>query len=150
MRSIYHGLYCLYDNHCGVVMGYRSEVAFVISFETKEELDNYLAPRMLEEHIRDNRDLFYRVSWDYASVLFHADNIKWYDDYKDVQALTRLYKDAVDAGGSYRFIRIGQDMTDVIDETGESEKVEPFSDDFYTVTSLSLPSTIELFFGEEQ
>ena len=131
-------------------MGYRSEVAFVISFETKEELDNYLAPRLLYEIFREDRDSFFRVAWDDASVLFHNEDVKWYDDYKDVQALTRLYKDAVDAGGAYRFIRIGEDMNDVIDETGESEKVEPFSDDFHTVTSIQLPATIELFFGEEQ
>lgn len=131
-------------------MGYRSEVAFVISFETKEELDNYLAPRLLDENIREDRDSFFRVAWDDASVLFHTEDVKWYDDYKDVQALTRLYKDAVDAGGAYRFIRIGEDMNDVIDETGESEKVEPFSDDFHTVTTIQLPATIELFFGEEQ
>lgn len=140
----------LHDNHCGVVMGYRSEVAFVISFETKEELDNYLAPRLLDENIREDRDSFFRVAWDDASVLFHNEDVKWYDDYKDVQALTRLYKDAVDAGGAYQFIRIGEDMNDVIDETGESEKVEPFSDDFHTVTSIQLPPTTELFFGEEQ
>ena len=130
-------------------MGYRSEVAFVISFETKEELDNYLAPRLLDENIREDRDSFFRVAWDDASVLFHNEDVKWYDDYKDVQALTRLYKDAVDAGGAYRFIRIGEDMNDVIDETGESEKVEPFSDDFHTVTSIQMPSTYELTFGEE-
>ena len=140
----------LHDNHCGVVMGYRSTVAFVISFETKEQLDNYLAPRLLEEYIRDDRDRFERISWDDASVLYHTEDIKWYDHLPDVRAFTRLYQDAVDAGGAYRFIRIGEDMNDVIDETGESEKVEPFSDDFHTVTSIVMPSTYKLTFGEEQ
>ena len=79
----------------------------------------------------------------------HAARDAFVNAYKDVQALTRLYKDAVDAGGSYRFIRIGEEYGDLEDVTGESEKVEPFSDDFHTVTSLSLPSTIELFFGED-
>ena len=60
-------------------MGYRSTVAFVISFETKEQLDNYLAPRLLEEYIRDERDRFERISWDDASVLYHVEDVKWYD-----------------------------------------------------------------------
>jgi hypothetical protein len=131
-------------------MGYRSTVAFIISFKDKETLDNYLAPRLLDENLKQYRDSFERISWDDASALYYTEDVKWYDDYKDVQALTRLYKDAVDAGGAYRFIRIGEDMNDVIDETGESEKVEPFSDDFHTVTSIQLPPTLELFFGEEQ
>ena len=131
-------------------MGYRSTVAFIISFKTKEELDNYLAPRLLDENLKRYRDNFERISWDDASALYHVEGVKWYDSYEGVRALTELYKEAVDAGGAYRFIRVGEDSGDIEDETGESETTEPFSDDFYPVTSLSLPSTIELFFGEEQ
>ena len=131
-------------------MGYRSTVAFIISFKTKEELDNYLAPRLLDENLKNDRDNFSRISWDDASALYHAEDVKWYDDYKDVQALTRLYKEAVDAGGAYRFIRVGEDSGDIEDETGESETTEPFWDDFYPVTSIQMPSTYKLTFGEEQ
>ena len=140
----------LYDNHCGVVMGYRSTVAFVISFETKEQLDNYLAPRLLEEYIRDERDRFERISWDDASVLYHVEDVKWYDHLPDVQAFTRLYQDAVDAGGAYRFIRVGEEDKDIEDTSGESDKVEAFQDDFYPVTTIIMPSAYKLTFGEEQ
>jgi len=131
-------------------MGYRSEVAFVISFETKEELDNYLAPRLLDENIKNDRDNFSRISWDDASVLYHVENIKWYDTYPEVQALTKLYKDTIEAGGSYRFIRVGEEDKDIEEEYGESDKTEPFWDDFYPVTSIVMPSTYTLTFGEEQ
>jgi len=140
----------LHDNHCGVVMGYRSTVAFIISFKTKEELDNYLAPRLLDENLKQYRDSFERISWDDASALYYTEDVKWYDSYEGVRALTELYKETVDAGGAYRFIRVGEDSGDIEDETGESETTEPFWDDFYPVTSIQMPSTYTLTFGEEQ
>ena len=140
----------LHDNHCGVVMGYRSTVAFVISFKTKEQLDNYLAPRLLDENLKDSRDNFSRISWDDASVLYHVEDIKWYDTYPEVQALTKLYKDTIEAGGSYRFIRVGEADKDIEEEYAESDTTEPFWDDFYPVTSIVMPSTYTLTFGEEQ
>ena len=131
-------------------MGYRSTVAFVISFKDKETLDNYLAPRLLEEYIRDERDRFERISWDDASVLYHTEDVKWYDHLPDVQAFTRLYQNAVDAGGAYRFIRVGEEDKDIEDTSGESDKVEAFQDDFYPVTTIIMPPTEKLTFGEEQ
>jgi hypothetical protein len=129
-------------------MGYRSTVAFIISFEDKEKLENYLAPRMLEEYIKDNRDDFYRV--DDTSVMYHAEGIKWYNEYEDVRALTKLYKDTIEAGGAYHFIRVGDDDKDIEEEYAESDTTEPFWDDFYPVTSIQMPSTYKLTFGEEQ
>jgi hypothetical protein len=127
-------------------MGYRSTVAFIISFEDKEKLENYLAPRMLEEYIKDNRDDFYRV--DDTSVMYHAEGIKWYNEYEDVRALTKLYKDTIEAGGAYHFIRVGDDDKDIEEEYAESDTTEPFWDDFYPVTSIQMPSTYKLTFGE--
>jgi hypothetical protein len=129
-------------------MGYRSTVAFIISFEDKEKLENYLAPRLLDEHIKDNRDDFYRV--DDTSVMYHAEDIKWYDDYEGVKALTKLYKDTIEAGGAYRFIRVGEDDKDIEEEYEESDTTEPYWDDFFPVTSIQMPSTYKLTFGEEQ
>ena len=131
-------------------MGYRSTVAFVISFKTKEQLDNYLAPRLLEEYIRDERDRFERISWDDASVLYHVEDVKWYDHLPDVQALTKLYKDTIEAGGAYRFIRVGEEDKDIEEEYAESDTTEPFWDDFYPVTTIIMPSAYKLTFGEEQ
>jgi hypothetical protein len=131
-------------------MGYRSTVAFVISFETKEQLDNYLAPRLLDENLKNDRENFSRIAWDDASVMYHAEGIKWYDNYEDVIALTKLYKDTIEAGGAYRFIRVGEEATDVEEEFVESDTTEPFWDNFYPVTSIVTPTTIKLTFGEEQ
>ena len=139
-----------HDNHRGVAMGYRSTVAFVISFKDKETLENYLAPRLLDENISSYRDSFSRISWDDASVLFHAEDIKWYDNYPVVVALVKLYKDTIEAGGAYRFIRVGEDDKDIEEEYAESDTTEPFWDDFYPVTSIVMPSTYKLTFGEEQ
>jgi hypothetical protein len=131
-------------------MGNRSKVAFIISFKDKETLDNYLAPRLLDEHIKNDRENFSRIAWDDASVMYHAEDIKWYNEYEDVRALTKLYKDTIEAGGAYRFIRVGEDDKDIEEEYAESDTTEPFWDDFYPVTSIQMPSTYKLTFGEEQ
>ena len=131
-------------------MGYRSKVAFIISFKDKETLDNYLAPRLLDENLKNDRENFSRIAWDDASVMYHAEDIKWYNEYEDVRALTKLYKDTIEAGGAYRFIRVGEDDKDIEEEYAESDTTEPFWDDFYPVTSIQMPSTYKLTFGEEQ
>ena len=131
-------------------MGYRSTVAFVISFKDKETLDNYLAPRLLDENLKQYRDSFERISWDDASALYYTEDVKWYDSYPEVQALTKLYKDTIEAGGAYRFIRVGEEDKDIEEEYAESDTTEPFWDDFYPVTSIVMPSTYTLTFGEEQ
>ena len=139
-------------------MGYRSTVAFVISFKDKETLDNYLAPRLLDENLKNDRENFSRIAWDDASVMYYSEEIKWYDEYEikwydeyeDVRALTKLYKGVIEAGGAYRFIRVGEDDRDIEEEYAESDTTEPFWDDFYPVTSIVTPTTIKLTFGEEQ
>jgi hypothetical protein len=131
-------------------MGYRSTVAFVISFKDKETLDNYLAPRLLDENLKNDRENFSRIAWDDASVMYYSEDIKWYDDYEDVKALTKLYKDTIEAGGAYRFIRVGEEDKDIEEEYAESDTIEPFWDDFYPVTSIVMPPTEKLTFGEEQ
>jgi len=131
-------------------MGYRSTVAFIISFKDKETLDNYLAPRLLDENLKNDRENFSRIAWDDASAMYHAEDVKWYDNYEDVIALTKLYKDTIEAGGAYRFIRVGEEDKDIVEEYAESDTTEPFWDDFYPVTSIQMPSTYKLTFGEEQ
>jgi hypothetical protein len=131
-------------------MGYRSTVAFVISFKDKETLDNYLAPRLLDENLKNDRENFSRIAWDDASVMYYSEEIKWYDNYEDVIALTKLYKDTIEAGGAYRFIRVGEEDKDIEEEYAESDTTEPFWDDFYPVTSIVTPKTYKLTFGEEQ
>jgi len=131
-------------------MGYRSTVAFIISFKDKETLDNYLAPRLLDENLKNDRENFSRTTWDDASAMYYAEDVKWYDNYEDVIALTRLYKDTIEAGGAYRFIRVGEDDKDIEEEYEESDTTEPFWDDFYPVTSIVMPPTEKLTFGEEQ
>ena len=131
-------------------MGYRSKVAFIISFKDKETLDNYLAPRLLDENLKNDRENFSRIAWDDASVMYYSEEIKWYDEYEDVRALTKLYKGVIEAGGAYRFIRVGEDDRDIDDESGDSDNVESFYDDFYPVTTIQTPTTIKLTFGEEQ
>lgn len=129
-------------------MGYRSTVAFVISFKDKETLDNYLAPRLLDDNLINSRKNFSRIAWDDASAMYYEEDVKWYDNYP--QALIKLYKDTIEAGGAYRFIRVGEESTDIEEEHAESDTTEPYWDDFFPLTSIVVPRTYKLTFGEEQ
>lgn len=131
-------------------MGYRSTVAFVISFKDKETLDNYLAPRLLNENLINSRENFSRIAWDDASVLYYEEDAKWYGNTPKVLALTKLYKDTIEAGGAYRFIRVGEEDKDIEQEYEGSDTTEPFWDDFFPLTSIVTPRTDKLTFGEEQ
>jgi hypothetical protein len=45
---------------------------------------------------------------------------------------------------------VGEEDKDIEEEYAESDTTEPFWDDFYPVTSIVMPSTYTLTFGEEQ
>jgi hypothetical protein len=126
-------------------MGYHSEVAYVIGFNTKEVLSEFIALVMLkggeyrkalsecEIKIQDNgRPECY--------VNFYARDVKWYGSFPDVQAHTWLYKYAVERFPeecAYKFIRIGEESGDI--EEDIDDDVMNLNDDFYTYTSIEIP-----------
>lgn len=103
-------------------MGYRSEVAYVIRFKDKTDLDTFVGIQLTksDEHITQAlKELTLVESAQPHPVLyFYADSVKWYDGYKDVEAHHQLMKDAVamfdDSG--WHFMRIGEEHDDVVDE----------------------------------
>ena len=94
-------------------MGYRSEVTIAIAFVTKGELDAFIAPRLLQEEIAENKGCFERGKWQDNVLVFHVDEWKWYDGYPEVQAILALMHEVPTYGGAYRFMRIGEDCTDI-------------------------------------
>ena len=105
-------------------MGYKSEVTIAIAFVTKGELDAFIAPRLLQEEIAENKGCFERSEGQDNVLVFHVDEWKWYDNYPEVQAILELMREAPTYGGAYRFMRIGEDYTDIeqSDSYGESEQ----------------------------
>ena len=126
-------------------MGYRSEVAYIIRFENKEMRETFVALQRAkaDEHINEALNEIVEVEDD--KLGFHADHLKWYDDYEGVKAhhtLMReaiaLYNDKEDITG-YRFIRLGEESDDnVAEEEGNSDELWEYVD-WYRGTNISFP-----------
>lgn len=133
-------------------MGYRSEVAYIIEFESIELRNEYVAMILVHggrllEALEDCE-----IPEDSARINFWCSDCKWYDSYEDVKAHVRLkewahelYPEQCD----WRFLRIGEENGD-IEEDGTYGNFDP-SDDFYPVTSMELPfSTGYKSFGDNR
>ena len=97
-------------------MGYRSDTAFVIEFDTKENAGRYF------EAITTEVTKDYQVECTGRFIHMHHDNIKWYDSYPEIQELQAVFMNSADAEGyvGYLFKRFGEDNNDYeVDENGE-------------------------------
>ena len=98
-------------------MGYRSEVAYVIVFETVDKRDTFI------ELMRAKNDEYINTALKEVKTLdreraitFHEDQIKWYDSYAEVQAHEQLMINARELfDAATRFIRIGEETDDTED-----------------------------------
>ena len=131
-------------------MGYRSEVAYVIAFEDKTTLNEFISLVMLKGGLYADalKECQIEVAEGVCScyrINFYADDVKWYDSYPDVEAHTWLYQYAVDRFEdkcAYRFLRVGEEQNDIEDEHSDpSDKFDLYLD-FYTHTSIEVPFSI--------
>lgn len=105
-------------------MGYRSQVAYVIRFETVDQRDTFVE---LVKH-RNEKNWSQaieecEVRYKQPLITFEADDVKWYESFEDVQAhhaildwAVELYKDA-----GYRIVQVGEDGAEQINEGGNSD-----------------------------
>ena len=100
-------------------MGYRSDVAYVIKFKSFDDREAFIA-LMLAKNDGDIRQAVNETKHDYKKeplITFEENDVKWYEDYADVQAHERLYKDAHELfEADYRFLAIGEDGAETFDE----------------------------------
>jgi len=97
-------------------MGYRSNVAVMITAENKENFNRYLKELKESEDealqsiiedsdMADNGEDAIRLNWE---------DVKWYEDYEDVGAFEDWLESITgDEGTSYHFVRIGEDLDDI-------------------------------------
>jgi len=103
-------------------MGYRSQVAYVIRFETAEQRDSFVE---LVKHRND-------VHWTNAInscetryieplITFEVDDVKWYESFDDVRAHQAMLDWAVEnyKGAGYRLVQVGEDGAEDISEGGD-------------------------------
>ena len=104
-------------------MGYRSEVAYKIAFNNKEDFWGFVAEAKLDPETalcwsEDEKDYF-TVDEEKYEIRFYCDSVKWYDEYDEVQAHHALFDKArernddlgVEVDGA--FCRIGEESDDV-------------------------------------
>jgi hypothetical protein len=107
-------------------MGYRSEVAYVIRFNSKADMGVFINVQLVkkDEHITQALKELTQIDTtaDEGLLFFYADDVKWYDSFPEVQAHTQLYKDAVEMfdDACYIFLRCGESVDDV-EEEGEGD-----------------------------
>jgi|TARA_R110000824_G_C15015144_1_gene657792 hypothetical protein len=107
-------------------MGYRSEVLLIVG---KEAMPLFLTALAREPKARDlcfnYRDQYEKDYEEVGSMLFNWTEIKWYDNYPDIQAIESFMDncDTEDLDEHYRFVRIGEDDRD-IEERGQFAEYE--------------------------
>lgn len=100
-------------------MGYRSEVAWVLRFKDAEQMESYvnLLRFKNDEHINEAlRDDIRQATDPEPIMFFTGDCLKWYDEFKDVQAHHYIMEHACELYGDevgWLFFRIGDEHDDV-------------------------------------
>ena len=107
-------------------MGYRSDVAYAIRFKNKEHRIRFMAAQAVDVWIKlEDFSLI-----DDETVLLSYEYVKWYPEYEDVIAHTRLLDEAKEQDCGWEFCRVGEEGGDVVYESGGTsihnpEIVEP-------------------------
>lgn len=85
-----------------------------------------------------------KIGWNYHTLAFHADDVKWYSDYPEVQAIEKVWEIAQKVEGlSGVFMRLGESSDDVKElNFGQ----DPPYDHAFIVRRIVLPD--DLPFGE--
>lgn len=98
-------------------MGYRSDVSLGIAFPSREALVAFVTKVKLTDAMLPTEWQWYNVlevGDDGAALLYAVfRDVKWYDNYEDVQCHTALLELAADDGLDTAFIRVGEEYGDV-------------------------------------
>lgn len=117
-------------------MGYRSDVAYVIRFNTTEQRDTFVE---LVKHRNDDWTqaiLECETAYEEPFITFETSDVKWYSDYEDVRAHHALLDWAVELyeGAGYRIIQLGEDGQEEVNQGGECDDLWDY---LYTSHSLN-------------
>lgn len=105
-------------------MGYRSDVAYTITFRDKATLNEFIALVMLKGEVERKALGECQIVVDadkFCEVNFYNQSVKWYDSYPEVVAhewLLDFAAERFEPNAAYRFIRIGEELEDNEDKYG--------------------------------
>jgi len=106
-------------------MGYRSEVAYKIKFEKKDDFWGFIAEAKLDPEtalcFHEDEEDYFKVLEDEYEIRFYCDSVKWYESYPEVMAHQALWDKAserddegIEVSGA--FCRIGEETEDMVEE----------------------------------
>lgn len=110
-------------------MGYRSEVAYVLRFKDKEMREAFVNLQRAKADEYINRALDELMEVEDNMLGYHAEYVKWYEDFPEVKAHHALMRDTTELFGEdysddynqqagFKFIRLGEEPDDNEDEEG--------------------------------
>ena len=136
-------------------MGYRSDVTYVVTFACPEPEKAYAQFVHFYEWVTKHHKIDCAITYDYKrhrtlgygkfywnvdemTLVFEAEDVKYYDSFIDTQWDEQLLKEVENYScGVYKFVRLGEDPADIEykDYTGDDVD-ERFSIDLYTETRI--------------
>jgi hypothetical protein len=141
-------------------MGYRSDVTYIVTFNCVDQPEKAYAQfvhfyEWVTKHHKISTDVAQQSHYDYKrhrslgygkfywnvnemTLVFEAEDIKYYDSYIDTQWDEQLLKQVEKYScGVYKFVRLGEDPADVEYKDYAGKDVdECFSIDLYTETRI--------------
>jgi hypothetical protein len=100
-------------------MGYRSDVYIAVAFASKSDMEEVLAVYTLDPRVQ-KADLV--KDWEVKEdniLLYSAHDVKWYDNYEDVQGIEYMitladqFHEERDMPIAHMFIRMGEEIDDI-------------------------------------
>ena len=117
-------------------MGYRSDVAYVIRFETAEQRDTFVE---LVKHRNDGMSEAIKeceTRYEQPIITFEVEDVKWYSDFDDVKAHHAILDWAIELykGSGYRLVQVGEDGAEESNQDGDADDIWDY---IYTSHSLN-------------
>jgi hypothetical protein len=122
-------------------MGYRSDVGIAVRRYSVDVPDIPTLLALAKTKSIISHDYFEKAwskdsyGWDDNNFIFYVEGVKWYEDNPDAKAMEKLYafirgvfEDGDDNAYSGAFCRVGEETTDVTEDT--------FGDDWYDLMSV--------------
>ena len=106
-------------------MGYRSDVVLAVAFETPEQMEEVLAVYAMDPLVQKfNIMQEWRMDEDHPRMVYFAESVKWYSEFEDVKAVSRIDQVAGQFASKRGFnyglyyLRFGEDINDVEETHG--------------------------------
>lgn len=103
-------------------MGYRSDVAIAVAFNTREQMEEVLAVYRIDPRVQKHNVMKeWKLCPDHEPpYMVYAQNaVKWYDSYEDVKAFEHIINVCESFAAVrgfeylYRLVRIGEEQSDI-------------------------------------